>query len=983
MKKFKRIMALVIALAMVVAMALPVFATEGSGGGGTDTPAATAPTTGTITINSPIVGATYKVYKVFDMTTNATVDAFSYTIDEDSPFYGAVVQYASDPNNGLILTRIQNSDPATYNVSVSTKDNEPAGYKKFDAQAFGKAMQAVLETGSPAVVADTVETDKPGTGIVAKAAGSAITENYSKVCKVDDGTDDHENTSDQLVFDGEDADDDGKNDGIDLGYYLINPTYPEAATKTAKMGDKTFTVADLETVTDEETHETTIKEPKELNETAKRKVSEYVVSVIGEDIDDDKFTDYLSDNGITTNKDGSPLNEAGKQVYYDELKAAMEKDATDKILAVFNNENGEESDINVKEPILVFLDSSQPDAVINEKNELDKWDVPVNPTGEIEPGTPDHGEPEGGKNIVVKEAVEADSEANPPVAAQPAIYGDWSEAEIGESVHYQLRVNAMNFIRTGEKDDTIEQVKEYILADYQSAHMHFDKTKGLRVSVWQGDNNNDSQTDQKVNVTKNIDFTGIPSAAYVENDGDPYIDYTNYATGNLPNTFFKNNTEKDGTAATLNNDIFGEEGTGIVVPWVIVSEDANLKNTYPIYTVTNIPKVDSEGNPVYKVEERKNEGTEEEPKYVPVKKVDEDGNWVNVTNQWVSVNNHIVDSNGRLYAADAEGNLITDDNGDYVFVQDTKPVYTYSIYNSDVTIVVDYWMILDDDAIVDDPGNKNFAQYGWSPVDNKDDDGNPKTPENPTEDDTPDKKEKIDEATVYTFALAWVKVDEQGKALADATFKLPFYVKVDEETGKPVKDGNAYVFAFALKDEDGKYIEATDSTYPEDKSQNPNADGTYPTFTKNNTTNLVTTDATGVITIKGVEQGTYSITETEAPAGFNKLTVPFDVEAKKSGPSVTTKTKTIIYLDANGNITNTVTTATVEYDTDVDSYNTASSTDPEETSVPVYQFDPIENKQGTELPSTGGIGTTIFYVIGAILVIGAGVILITRRRMDA
>ena len=41
----------------------------------------------------------------------------------------------------------------------------------------------------------------------------------------------------------------------------------------------------------------------------------------------------------------------------------------------------------------------------------------------------------------------------------------------------------------------------------------------------------------------------------------------------------------------------------------------------------------------------------------------------------------------------------------------------------------------------------------------------------------------------------------------------------------------------------------------------------------------------------------------------------------------------------------------------------------------------VVNEAGTELPSTGGIGTTIFYIIGAILVIGAGVLLVTRRRM--
>ena len=43
----------------------------------------------------------------------------------------------------------------------------------------------------------------------------------------------------------------------------------------------------------------------------------------------------------------------------------------------------------------------------------------------------------------------------------------------------------------------------------------------------------------------------------------------------------------------------------------------------------------------------------------------------------------------------------------------------------------------------------------------------------------------------------------------------------------------------------------------------------------------------------------------------------------------------------------------------------------------------VENQAGAELPSTGGIGTTIFYILGAILVIGAGVVLVTRRRMSA
>ena len=41
----------------------------------------------------------------------------------------------------------------------------------------------------------------------------------------------------------------------------------------------------------------------------------------------------------------------------------------------------------------------------------------------------------------------------------------------------------------------------------------------------------------------------------------------------------------------------------------------------------------------------------------------------------------------------------------------------------------------------------------------------------------------------------------------------------------------------------------------------------------------------------------------------------------------------------------------------------------------------ITNRSGSELPTTGGIGTTIFYTVGGILVLGAGILLITRRRM--
>ncbi len=42
----------------------------------------------------------------------------------------------------------------------------------------------------------------------------------------------------------------------------------------------------------------------------------------------------------------------------------------------------------------------------------------------------------------------------------------------------------------------------------------------------------------------------------------------------------------------------------------------------------------------------------------------------------------------------------------------------------------------------------------------------------------------------------------------------------------------------------------------------------------------------------------------------------------------------------------------------------------------------VENKSGKELPSTGGIGTTLFYLIGGIMLIGAGLVLVARKRAD-
>ena len=105
-------------------------------------------------------------------------------------------------------------------------------------------------------------------------------------------------------------------------------------------------------------------------------------------------------------------------------------------------------------------------------------------------------------------------------------------------------------------------------------------------------------------------------------------------------------------------------------------------------------------------------------------------------------------------------------------------------------------------------------------------------------------------------------------------------------------------------------------------------------------TTFVTPD-NGKFAIKGLDSDTYYQEETKAPAGYNVLKAPVKV-----------------VIDNEGKVT---------YGND----NTAAAPDVK-----------VLNQTGTELPSTGGIGTTIFYVLGSVLVVAAGVLLVTKKRMD-
>ena len=119
----------------------------------------------------------------------------------------------------------------------------------------------------------------------------------------------------------------------------------------------------------------------------------------------------------------------------------------------------------------------------------------------------------------------------------------------------------------------------------------------------------------------------------------------------------------------------------------------------------------------------------------------------------------------------------------------------------------------------------------------------------------------------------------------------------------------------------------------------------------------LTSDAEGKIAISRLDAGTYYLEETKAPTGYNPLTSPIEIEIEHGAMNETSASATITYKQQG---------------TEGSATNITSTNDRVE----------VENKTGTTLPSTGGMGTTLFYVVGGGLMVAAIVLLVTKKRME-
>lgn len=290
-------------------------------------------------------------------------------------------------------------------------------------------------------------------------------------------------------------------------------------------------------------------------------------------------------------------------------------------------------------------------------------------------------------------------------------------------------------------------------------------------------------------------------------------------------------------------------------------------------------------------------------------------------------------------------------------------------------IVVTYSALINEKASVGTTGNTNTAnlEYSNNPnVDYKGDEENPNRP-GPNE---PTGETPKDTVITYTTEIKLTKVDaDTQKNLTGAKFSI-------SGISNKVRIINQEMY---VEDVSGTYYRLKDGTYTttapvaEDNPDTPDTDEKtidsydepskkYKKVTEVTTTTVEEEFVTegwvksdGTLTFTGLGEGTYTIKEIVAPAGYNLLKEDITVVITSNAGSITdpnaSTTVTWTAKDGNGETAKNYTVADGKISLTV------------------------ENKAGSTLPSTGGIGTTMFYVIGGILVLAAVVLLVTKKRM--
>lgn len=295
-----------------------------------------------------------------------------------------------------------------------------------------------------------------------------------------------------------------------------------------------------------------------------------------------------------------------------------------------------------------------------------------------------------------------------------------------------------------------------------------------------------------------------------------------------------------------------------------------------------------------------------------------------------------------LDAAKYDVNIDAETNSFTIAIDDLKTLMVTTAGGQQIPatnydyIVIFYDAVLNANAEIGLPGNENTAYLEFSNNPNGDGTGR-------TEDD---------KVIVFTYELDGTKVDgETQAALQNAQFVLLNGAKTEAAM---VVDGKVK-----------EWVKVATEAAADDVQMPETYEGWLELNQQHN--GLILTSAEGgTFKIAGLDDGTYFLREIQAPNGYNLLEE--DVQL------VITAT-TANGQDWNSGIaTDALKGLTITVD------NGAAQNGDLDTGIVNVT---VENNRGATLPETGGMGTTLFYIIGGLLVVGAGILLVVRIRMKA
>lgn len=245
-------------------------------------------------------------------------------------------------------------------------------------------------------------------------------------------------------------------------------------------------------------------------------------------------------------------------------------------------------------------------------------------------------------------------------------------------------------------------------------------------------------------------------------------------------------------------------------------------------------------------------------------------------------------------------------------------------------IKVNYVSTLNSNAVIGKTGNPNEVYMKYS--------------NNPNAEDEKEGKTPTDKVIVFTYKTVIDKIDKDGRALNGADFTL--YKEVPSAVDGATK-GNDLDFNDGVEHSEIK----ADKYYVVVGNKTGDANGA--TFTFN-----------------GIDDGTYVLVETTVPGGYNAwksatVTVEAVHQTDSADPHLTSLTATAPFSTTN-----------LEGGTVTKKDGSTHTCDSGEA------YAEIINQQGLELPTTGGVGTTLFYVFGSMLVIAAAVYFVTKKRSE-